>query len=252
MEPLKVCPIQGRQLKDVREEDIFYDFRICNTYRGGGGYDQFPVIARRRGLIDAHTHGDIKLQFVVQLFGCHLRCNYCYVTRDGIYGMYVKYPVSLILQVFYQAAIEKGVGVFHMMGGAPALWMQDWVDIPAELCPNYLFHSDLLLTEGPYDINILKRIATNNALYAINIKGVNSTDHMKNTGKNINWTTFWRNFDKVIESGLNYYITFTNPDPNGLDEFKNTITKKYGKEVLEDSFTINLKIYDAIKDREAW
>ena len=46
----KVCPVQGRQLLDVRPEDIFEDFRICDTYRSGGGYDQLPAIIRKRNI----------------------------------------------------------------------------------------------------------------------------------------------------------------------------------------------------------
>ena len=80
----KVCPIQGRQLKDVRKEDLWADFRFCNTYRGGGGYDKFPEIAKKRGMT---CKGDIGLQFVVQLYGCTLACPYCYVTADGIWGL---------------------------------------------------------------------------------------------------------------------------------------------------------------------
>jgi hypothetical protein len=40
----KVVPLSPGQLLDVRPEDILNDghFRRCNTYRGGGGYDQFP------------------------------------------------------------------------------------------------------------------------------------------------------------------------------------------------------------------
>lgn len=252
MKKLRVCPIQGRQLKDVREEDIFGDFRICNTYRGGGGYDQFPAIARKRGLIHKYTKGDIGTQFVVQLGGCHLRCPYCYVTKDGIFGETVGYNVPEVVEAFNYAVTEKNVGVFHMMGGAPALHMEDWQEIPVILHPFHIFHSDLLLTEKPYDKKVLWNIDTPNSLYAVNIKGVNTIDHISNTGKPIDWKMFWENFDKVMNVGLSIYITFTNPDPNGLDKFKETIERKYGELVLEDSFTIKLKQYDAIKDANAW
>ena len=139
MKPLKVCPVQGRQLKDVREEDIFGDFRICNTYRGGGGYDQLPDIAGRRGLINEYTRGEIGTQFVVQLYGCHLRCPYCYVTKDGVYGTYVRYDIPELIEAFDAACNEKNVGTLHMMGGAPALWMEDWQNIPMLLHPFYIF-----------------------------------------------------------------------------------------------------------------
>jgi len=81
----KVCPIQGRQLRDVREEDLFGDFRLCDSYRGGGGYDQFPRIYSDRR--DVPIEG-LNSQFVVQLYGCPLNCHYCYVTRDGCIPSY--------------------------------------------------------------------------------------------------------------------------------------------------------------------
>lgn len=250
--PIKVCPIQGRQLKDVHEEDIFGDFRICNTYRGGGGYDQFPNIARKRGLIHEYTKGEIGSQFVVQCYGCTLRCPYCYVTKDGIYGTYVRYDVPEIIEAFNDAFVEKNVGVFHMMGGAPMMWVEDWQSIPTILHPFHLFTSDLLLTEKPYDKRVLYNIGTPNALYAINIKGVTNLDHVRNTGKNIDWFLFWDNFDKVMEAGLNFYITFTNPDMHGYQRFVDNLEDRYGEHVLYDSFIINLKQYDALKSGEAW
>jgi uncharacterized Fe-S cluster-containing radical SAM superfamily protein len=261
---LQVCPVQGRQLKDVREEDLFGEyelnngevrtgaFRICNTYRGGGGYDQFPHIARKRGLIHEYSRGDIGTQFVVQLQGCHLRCPYCYVTKDGIFGDTVGYDIPTVIEAFSQAYEDRNVGAFHMMGGAPALHMEDWDIIPIILHPQYLFHSDLLLTEKPYDKKVLWNINTPNSLYAINIKGVHGLDHIKNTGKQFDYRLFWDNFDKVMDVGLNFYITFTNPDPDGLEPFKETITRKYGELVLEDSFVIELKHYSALDGGSAW
>jgi pyruvate-formate lyase-activating enzyme len=249
---IKVCPIQGRQLRDVREEDIFEDFRICNTYRGGGGYDQFPAIAKKRGLLHNFIKGDISQQFVVQLRGCHLRCPYCYVTRDGIYGKTVKYEVYELTEAFRRAHKKHDVGTFHMMGGAPMLHHKIWCSIPIILFPSFLFTSDLLLTEGNYDRQALNTMNMSNALYAINIKGVTNLDHRRNTGKNIDWHLFWNNFDKVMKVGLNFYITFTNPDTHGYQRFVDNIEDRYGKKVLKDSFVINLKQYDALEDGEAW
>lgn len=109
----KVCPIQGRQLKDVRKEDLFGDFRFCNTYRGGGGYDKFPKIAKKRGFT---CRGDMSTQFVVQLYGCNLCCPYCYVTKDGIWGSYELYTSEQLLGAYGRAYIARQPGVFHLMG----------------------------------------------------------------------------------------------------------------------------------------
>ena len=77
-----VVPLCEKQLRDIRQKDILEDglYRLCDIYRGGGGYDQFINIYNKRfgtSLTDGR-------QFVVQLYGCPLRCPYCYVTEDGV------------------------------------------------------------------------------------------------------------------------------------------------------------------------
>lgn len=244
----KVCPIQGRQLKDVHKEDLFGDFRICHTYRGGGGYDLFPVIARKRWLLKEWLVGDPALQFVVQLYGCHLDCPYCYVTRDGIFGKYVEYTSDEVLNSFYSAVEEHGCGVFHLMGGSPALYLNQWPVFIQHTWPLFLFHSDLLLTERKYSSFELSQIKWDHTLYAVNIKGVTSEDYYRNTGRKLDWKLFWYNFDRVVSSGINFYLTFTNPDLHYIEQFKEKITKRYGEFVLEDSFVIDLIEYDALKE----
>jgi len=243
----KVCPIQGRQLKDVREEDIFHDFRICDTYRGGGGYDQFPEIAAKRlnPYLLNKMHGNIAKQFVVQLYGCHLNCPYCYVTNDGIWGRYKKYTSrQLVFNEFLRAYGKYRCGVFHLMGGSPALYINHWHEILDILPQQFIFHSDLLLTEKLYpDLSKLKRL---NALYAVNIKGVTNEDHLRNTNNKIDWGIFWQNFDNLVSSGAEFYLTFTNPDPANFDLFKDRIVDRYNEKVLEDSFVIDLIKYEAL------
>jgi len=244
----KVCPIQGRQLKDVREEDIFHDFRICDTYRGGGGYDQFPeIVMKRLGPWRLERlRGNIAKQFVVQLRGCHLNCPYCYVTSDGIRGKFSEYTsTKLVMVEFIRANHKYNCGVFHLMGGSPALYIEYWHKILDILPPIFIFHSDMLLTEKVYPN--LSKLRRTNAVYAVNIKGVTDEDYFRNTGHKIVWRTFWANFDNLVFSGLQFYVTFTNPDVKNLDAFKRDIIDRYGDWVLEDSFVIDLIEYDALK-----
>lgn len=242
MKPLtwKVCPIQGRQLKDVRPEDLYGDFRLCNTYRGGGGYDQFPGIYKKR---KAASPEGLNKQFVVQLFGCPLDCPYCYVTRDGIFGKSAIYTSTELVRIFH----ESGQKIFHLMGGAPALYLEKWNDIVSRLEDDDIFHSDLLLIEKLYDYDWLARIAKENVLLAVDIKGVTPEDFKKNTGRDLYEELFWRNFDTVVKSGVDFYLTFTNPALSYIEEFKETLIKRYGEWVLDDSFTINLIEYEALK-----
>jgi MoaA/NifB/PqqE/SkfB family radical SAM enzyme len=248
----RVCPIQGRQLLDVDPDDIIEDFRICKTYKSGGGYDQFPAIAQKRGIIKPHMLGSRDIQFVVQLHGCHLRCPYCYVTKDGILGETVEYTSSQLRTKFVKALATHGAGVFHLMGGAPALYLSHWPELLDMLNGDFLFHSDLLLTESYYTISELEAIARPEALYAVNIKGVTDEDHLENTGKPINWDMFWRNLTLLRMTRVNFYLTFTAPDPINLSRFCNDLEYRYGGDILEDSFVIKLKQYDAIKEGPAW
>lgn len=250
----KVCPIQGRQLKDVSADDLWDDnnFRICKTYKSGGGYDKFPHIAKRRGLLQSDMFGRPDTQFVVQLQGCHLRCPYCYVTRDGIYGKTEEYDSYEVVGELLAACAQHKTGVLHLMGGAPALYLSHWPSLLHLLNGKFLFHSDLLLTEHNYTVTEIENINQPNALYAVNIKGVMDQDYFENTGRTPKWDLFWRNLSLIHSVGLNFYLTFTAPDPFKLPLFKQELIKRYGESILDDSFIIDIKQYDALEGGPAW
>jgi uncharacterized Fe-S cluster-containing radical SAM superfamily protein len=262
MYKFKVCPVQGRQLLDVRKSDIFGDFRICHTYRGGGGYDQLPAIIERRDTLSVEegllsntakqTAERIAKQFVVQLYGCHLRCPYCYVTKDGIFGKTVEYTAPELIKSFSRAREEHNVGVFHLMGGAPALYMKHWASIIERLPDDVVFTSDLLLTEMVYEKYILDMICDIRAVYAVNIKGITDKNYKKNTGREIDWGMFWVNLERVVNSGIKFYLTFTNPYLYYMDYFTTKLKRLFGDNVMNDSFIIEIKQYEAIKDGSAW
>lgn len=252
MNKFKVCPIQGRQLLDVDHKDIFGDFRICNTYKSGGGYDKLPEMIKHLPGVTVEFKGDIGQQFVVQLYGCHLRCPYCYVTKDGVFGDYIEYTTQELIEVYEKSYKRHDVGVFHLMGGAPALYMDMWPELIDALQDTVVFHSDLLLTESTYDMNILNNINKHNTIYAINIKGTDSNNYYNNTGKNIDWNLFWSNFDKVMKSNLNVYVTFTNPNMKTIEYFYKIIRLQYGKDIVDNSYIIDIIDYNATKESKAW
>ena len=231
-------PLCNRQLRDVNPSDILNDglFRRCDTYKGGGGYDQFPDICEKR--LGKRYHK----QFIVQLYGCTLQCPYCYVTFEGIWGEALERSTKGLIEAFNQS----GQDVFHLMGGSPASYIDQWYAIVEDLPRGKVFHSDLMLVERPYKPNILKRLATSNSLYAVNIKGVTKEDFLSNTGVDQS-ALLWPNLDQVVKSGINFYLTFTNPDMRYLDEFKQWLTDKYGYTILNDHFIIPLINYEATK-----
>lgn len=247
----KVVPLSKGQLLDVRPEDIIEDglYRRCKTYRGGGGYDQFPYIAADYygGSPDNYNE-----QFIVQLKGCNLDCPYCYVTRAGVWGKHTTKTTDELVEAFR----ETNLPVFHLMGGAPALQMKQWPELIKALPKDTIFHSDIMLSENTYNINLLNEVSQSNCLYAINIKGLTEDDWLKNTRKYLNVPLFWSNWRKIQNSKMFAYITFTGVEKNKLDMFWK---KAHTHGILvdhwkEDSFVIDIIDYDAMPhvDEVAW
>jgi uncharacterized Fe-S cluster-containing radical SAM superfamily protein len=235
----KVVPICDYQKLDVRPEDLLNngDFRKCETYRGGGGYDQFPAICEKRFGIRAHA------QFVVQLYGCNLDCPYCYVTRSGVWGKWKSYTTEGLVQAYKDSEQQ----IFHLMGGAPAIYLNQWPDLILALPDTAIFHSDFLLTEHKYDENILQVLRSlqteRKMLFAVDIKGVTPDNYERNTRKLFKYSLFWDNLSKLVDNKINFYLTFTNPDENYLPLFKLFLEGAFGSQILDDSFVISLIQY---------
>lgn len=239
----KVVPLCKEQLLDIDPEDILPGgiFRTCDVYKSGGGYDKFPAICEKRLGIKTYPK-----QFVAQLYGCHLKCPYCYVTQNGIWNKPVEYTTDELLLEFF----DSGCDVFHLMGGSPALYIEHWHEIINNLNDKYVFHSDLILTEKRFNRPLLKAISMTNCLYAVNIKGVTPQDYERNTGKKFDSSMFWLNLWDLKVCEVPFYMTFTNPDMDHYQIFVDHIKQIYGEELLEDSFIIDLIDYEAVKAYE--
>ncbi|MDB4311980.1 radical SAM protein [bacterium] len=245
-----IVPLSKGQLLDVNPKDILENglYRKCDTYKGGGGYDQFPLICKKRLGTEAHQ------QFVVQLKGCNLDCPYCYVTREGVWGD----PIRKTNEELSAAFLESGQEVFHLMGGAPALRLPFWGDLMHEVFKtkgDAIFHSDLMLTERPYDYRDLRNICYPRAIFAVNIKGLTDKEYFENTRKEIDWELFWRNFSLISTMGVPYYITFTGcNDEKGMVEFLNEIISRGITYDPKQAYHIDLIEYEAVKfvDEVSW
>jgi len=244
-----VVPLSPGQLQDVREEDILVGghFRKCLTYRGGGGYDQFPYICESvLGRRAAH-------QFIAQLRGCNLDCPYCYVTREGVWGQPVWYSTEELVSAF----LGSGQEVFHLMGGAPALYLSKWPSLLEALPTRTVFHSDLMLTEKPYKASELEFIAAPNALYAVDVKGLDEEEHLANTRKPFQKNRFYDNLDLLMSSPVEFYFTYTNVKQENILWFERYVMNAYGsrgEEIVSRSFNIELIEYAALPyvDRVRW
>lgn len=239
----KVVPLCEKQLKDVNPLDILSGglYRKCNIYKGGGGYDKFSDIYKKRlGIMNK----DFNNQFVVQLYGCTLNCPYCYVTRDGIFGKYQEVSTKQLIMDFK----ETNLDVFHLMGGAPAIYIEHWIELLENL-GNIPFHSDLLCVEKEYDKSILKELSFyKNALYAVSIKGFTPDEFRYNTGVEFDSKLFWNNLSALYEYNIPFYITFTGMSEESIEKCKKQLKENFGEEILADSFAINLIKYKALED----
>lgn len=236
---MKLCE---KQLRDVNPNDVLCDglFRSCDTYKGGGGYDQFPAIYGRRN----PGEGPVNKQFVVQLKGCPLHCPYCYVTPDGVdKGECVQCDTGFMVEQFQ----KTGLPVFHLMGGAPALYLESWPELIDTLPHGTVFHSDFLLVEKEYDERVLDEISEYPyQLHAVSIKGTPET-LKKNTGKNPSIRLMLNNIHKLYMNSIPFYITFTGMSMQERAWWDNLLTYEYGNGIMADSFPIEVRHYKALE-----
>jgi len=209
MKTLPVVPICDKQKLDISDSNLINDglYRICNVAIAGGGYDKLPKKIVETGIReDAYKYNK---QFVVQLKGCPFKCKYCYVTPEGINGSAKNISIIDIITDFY----GSNTRVFHLMGGAPALYLDYWPDIINRLLSRvHVFHSDFILLEAKYSVKQLMKIATSNSIYAVSVKAIRPKEYKERIG--IEYTDkmdklFWDNLYLIVNSDINYYITFT-------------------------------------------
>lgn len=239
-----IVPLCPAQLQDVNSQDILNDglYRKCNTYKGGGGYDKFPLIFKNR----FGFASKLNEQFVVQVAGCPLNCPYCYVTEAGVHGKSQKVSTATVVDSFRQS----GCSVFHLMGGAPAIYLNHWPELLSAL-NGTVFHSDFVLFEGLYSRKVLEAItAYPNALFAVSIKGADAKEYLTNTATKINMDQLWKNLDAIVDSGLAFYFTFTGMPQDSINKFQNSVLKRYHNDaLLNDAFAIELVHYKALDYR---
>lgn len=236
-----VVPLCEKQLRDVNPSDVLCDglYRRCDIYKGGGGYDKFEDIFKSR---NTEYTGPLNEQFVVQLQGCPLRCQYCYVTQDGILGKPTKVDTKKLVADFQQT----GYPVFHLMGGAPAIYLRYWAELGKAL-EGAVFHSDFLLCEGMYEIRDLEKIAKiTNSLHAVSIKGYNEQEYWEKTGVHIPMSLIEYNLESLVDAEVPFYITFTGMSEDSINRFKDRIIPMFKEDVFKDSFGIDLVHYKAL------
>lgn len=230
---LPIVPICKNQLLDVKQQDLIENglYRKCNIYKGGGGYDKFPAICKQIYNIETDY------QFIVQTKGCPFECPYCYVTKQGVNGEAFYLSVEEIVKAFE----KSNLNVLHLMGGAPALYIESFKEFI--LPENKVFHSDLLLVEKEYKQEHFE--LQSKAIFAVSIKGQTQDEYLENTGKQVDIFFMLQNLNVLIKSGVNFYFTFTGCEIEG--SLTNLIISFFGKEIFKNSFKINIVNYEATK-----
>ena len=206
------------QLLDVRDEDVLCGglYRLCDVYRGGGGYDKFQNI-----FLSRYGYSVNQKQFVVQLKGCPMNCPYCYVTPEGVNGS----PVFVNTEHLINEYEKSGVEVFHLMGGAPAIYLPWWVELSAYV---KVFHSDFILVEREYTNLCFEKL---DGLFAVSLK----ERYLYNENQLI---LLWKNLECLVKNKVDFYFSFT-----GKDEFSEEIKIRFGSEILKDNFVIPIIQY---------
>lgn len=236
---MKLCE---RQLRDINPSDVLNGglFRRCDTHKGGGAYDQFPEIYRKR------FPGEMPVneQFVAQLRGCPFNCAYCCVTRDGVQdGDCVMVTTEFMVDQFR----ASGLPVFHLMGGAPDIYLNMWPELLQNLeGTGAVFHSDFLLAERLYDDDVLDMVSEYPyQLHAVSIKGTPAT-LQRNTGAQPSIAAMLNNFEKLVSNRIPFYVTFTSMSKSEETWWRELLAYEFGESVLRDSFSIKVQHYKAL------
>lgn len=220
---IPIVPICEAQRKDVNPKDLLDGglFRKCDVYKGGGGYDKLPQIWKRRTGVDINP-----VQFVAQTWGCPLRCPYCYVTKDGVFGK----PTTQTIEQIQNAMSRADLDVLHLMGGAPAIYLPLWKYIGYRV---EYFHSDFLLIEHAYQDKDLRGLP---GIHAVSVKH-------RSMYSNQTIQLFWDNLKRLLKNKVEFYITTTGKTGGMYRD----ILKYLPGATSPDDFNIEIKNYKALE-----
>lgn len=102
------------------------------------------------------------------------------------------------------------------------------------------------MNEGNYTRSTLELLAAHDrCLFTVDIKGTTPENYEANTRKKFNEDRFWSNLFLLKDSGVNFYLTFTNPDMRHYGAFCEKLVRELGPSIMDDAFTISLVNYNA-------
>lgn len=272
-----IVPLCEKQLRDVHPEDVVTahlvpyeangDYRhiplarTCRIENAGGGYDKFRSI-----YYDLTGKDTGPEHFIVQLYGCTRDCPWCYVTPAGVWSDAVGLTpreMVILARGWHEARIRRAINaldkrdkdyetkktelsllegyqVFHLMGGAPALYLNQWPTLANEVVRGgYIFHSDFLLDEGLYNehvLTMLNNICGDKHLHAVSFKPRSPLSRLQ-----------LANLKTLIATKVPFYITFTGMGAEEIVARKKQVTDAgIPASVFDTSFVFPLKHYKSL------
>jgi uncharacterized Fe-S cluster-containing radical SAM superfamily protein len=203
------------QIKDIENSTgiVYHNgiARICTVIKDSGSPDnRNDDSPYRMAKLFGGSWQDYNHHFIIQVAGCPLRCWYCYVDnlkKDLI--MSADEMVKMFIN-FRKEAKKKfniDLNVFHLMGGAPALYYWFWPILREALdnrgLNNVILFSDIILVENYFYSHITpwNYMEIPNFIVTGCLKGTNRSNFLQNTGFDL--------FDQAVKE-LKHYIRFKN------------------------------------------
>ncbi len=202
----KIGPVQ---LRDVENSTglVYHDeyYRLCEVVKSDKAFDnRGDCSPYRMASLFGGDWRDYNYHFIVQVAGCPLSCPYCYVDN---FKIDLQISIAALVNDFVEfremirSLYSIDVRVFHLMGGAPAVYAECWPEIRHALDAlgqeDVILFSDVVFVENryfgkqPWDYLGLDMFVLTGCL-----KGVNDKNFYLNTGRDM--------FDTALAEMSNY------------------------------------------------
>lgn len=213
--------------------------------------------------------------FIYQLKGCNIFCRFCYVDDINKDGSMENNPSFLtipeIVDAFVKERQNQNINFFRVSGGEPTIAAEQWLYALDELKKRGLekevyVQSDTNLTTGHFielleengeiERGLLKKVGDyKNFGLLCSFKGTDPENYHESTGIPLEeCDAFLKEniytFKKLLDSGIDVYPFFYNPNPDTLEKFLERAAFEIGDDTfIRKSWVFLLKPYGPEKAR---
>lgn len=217
---IPISKIGPLQIRDILASKGIVHFdrwaRICTVLKGG--HDRGDNSPHRFAKLFGGAWQQYNNHFVIQTACCPFKCPYCYV--DNLNNDIQLAPMQLVqMYIKYKMQSPCDVNVFHLMGGAPAMYceflpaIRSALDIVG-LGDTILFTDTILVENSLYGVKPWEYMKLHHFCMVGCLKGTDPGDFVKNTGVDM--------FDEAMRElsyyigHKNFYLTLINYKPSAL------------------------------------